>query len=72
MAIAPVSMSGSEILSDIIATTPDGETLRKCLQCGSCSGACPFGYVMELFPILGFGFWNWTAVWAYIPQFLNC
>jgi len=50
MAIAPVSMSGIEVLNDIMATTPDGETLRKCLQCGSCSGACPFGYVMEFPP----------------------
>lgn len=26
--------------------TPDGEKLRNCLQCGNCSGICPFGYVM--------------------------
>jgi len=25
---------------------PDGERIRKCLQCGDCSGICPFGYLM--------------------------
>jgi Fe-S oxidoreductase len=29
---------------------PDGERIRSCLQCGSCSGVCPFGYVMEYPP----------------------
>lgn len=24
----------------------DGEKIRNCLQCGNCSGICPFGYVM--------------------------
>ena len=24
----------------------DGERIRKCLQCGDCSGICPFGYLM--------------------------
>lgn len=27
-------------------STPDGEKLLNCLQCGNCSGVCPFGYVM--------------------------
>ncbi len=26
--------------------TPRGERLRLCLQCGDCSGICPFGYLM--------------------------
>ena len=25
---------------------PDGERLRACLQCGNCSGVCPFGHLM--------------------------
>ena len=29
---------------------PDGERIRTCLQCGSCSGVCPYGYVMEYPP----------------------
>jgi Fe-S oxidoreductase len=26
--------------------TSDGERIKNCLQCGNCSGICPFGYVM--------------------------
>jgi Fe-S oxidoreductase len=29
---------------------PDGERYRACLQCGTCSGICPFGYVMQFPP----------------------
>jgi Fe-S oxidoreductase len=28
----------------------DGERIRACLQCGTCSGVCPFGYLMEFPP----------------------
>lgn len=28
----------------------DGERFRTCLQCGSCSGVCPYGYVMRYPP----------------------
>jgi Fe-S oxidoreductase len=28
----------------------DGERIRRCLQCGMCSGACPYGYLMEYPP----------------------
>ncbi len=28
----------------------DGERVRACLQCGSCSGICPFGYLMDFPP----------------------
>ena len=30
----------------VLESTPDGERLRLCLQCGDCSGICPFGYLM--------------------------
>jgi len=30
----------------------NGERIRTCLQCGSCSGICPFGYLMEFPPSL--------------------
>ena len=30
----------------VIESTPNGEKLRNCLQCGNCSGVCPFGYIM--------------------------
>lgn len=29
---------------------PEGERVRSCLQCGTCSGICPFGYVMDYPP----------------------
>jgi Fe-S oxidoreductase len=28
----------------------DGERIRRCLQCGMCSGACPYGYLMDFPP----------------------
>ena len=30
----------------VLAATPHGEQLRVCLECGNCSGICPFGYLM--------------------------
>lgn len=36
-----------EFLEKVISATPDGEHIRKCLQCGTCSGICPFGFAME-------------------------
>src|SRR3990172_1260259 len=30
----------------VLAATPRGEQLRVCLECGNCSGICPFGYLM--------------------------
>jgi Fe-S oxidoreductase/predicted DNA-binding transcriptional regulator YafY len=28
----------------------DGERIKSCLQCSSCSGICPYGYLMEYHP----------------------
>ncbi len=42
--------TSAEFLQQVIDTTPDGERIRLCLQCGACSGACPFGYVMDFPP----------------------
>jgi Fe-S oxidoreductase len=36
-------------LAGLLGVT-DGENIRACLQCGSCSGVCPFGYLMEFPP----------------------
>ena len=30
----------------VLAATPHGEQLRVCLECGNCSGICPFGHLM--------------------------
>ncbi len=31
---------------DRLEQVPDGARIRACLQCGDCSGACPYGYLM--------------------------
>lgn len=33
----------------VLDAKPNGERLRLCLECGNCSGICPFGYLM-LYP----------------------
>jgi Fe-S oxidoreductase len=39
-----------EFLGKVFAATPDGEQIRKCLQCGACSGICPYGFAMDYPP----------------------
>ena len=34
----------------VVAATPGGELLRKCLQCGTCGGSCPSGSDMDHTP----------------------
>ena len=29
---------------------PSGERIKKCIQCGTCTGACPVSYVMDITP----------------------
>ncbi len=52
MAAGPVSLSPSvnEIFYTSLTKMPDGERIQACLQCGSCSGVCPFGYLMDFPP----------------------
>ena len=39
-----------EFLDKVISATPDGAYIRKCLQCGTCSGICPYGFAMDYPP----------------------
>jgi heterodisulfide reductase subunit C len=40
----------NSFLEEVIAATTGGETLRTCLQCGSCGGSCPSGPDMDHTP----------------------
>ncbi len=33
-----------------VSRIPGGERLRRCLQCGTCTGSCPVSYAMDLTP----------------------
>ncbi len=33
-----------------LESVADGDRFRTCIQCGTCSGACPFGFVMAMPP----------------------
>jgi len=34
----------------VLEAAPMGERLKLCLECGNCSGICPFGYLMAYPP----------------------
>jgi len=38
--------------NQVLTATPDGERLKQCLQCGTCSGICPHGFAMDYPPQL--------------------
>src|SRR4030067_2041769 len=42
--------SFSETFFSSLYKLENGERFRTCLQCGSCSGVCPFGYLMDYPP----------------------
>jgi Fe-S oxidoreductase len=52
MATAEVSQSSSfnEAFYSSLYQAVGGERIRTCLQCGMCSGVCPFGYIMDFPP----------------------
>ena len=33
-----------------MATFPDGDKIRNCIQCGSCTGSCPVAHTMDITP----------------------
>ncbi len=44
-----VEVAERSFYARVLEATPNGERLRLCLECGNCSGICPFGYLM-LYP----------------------
>ncbi len=48
--LSPLSSSVSKTFFSSIYDLTDGERIRTCLQCGTCSGVCPFGYIMKFPP----------------------
>lgn len=49
-AATPQSLSFSQTFYASLQDMADGERIRACLQCGTCSGVCPFGYLMDFPP----------------------
>ena len=45
-----VEVAEQSFYTKVLEATPDGERLRLCLECGNCSGICPFGYLMQYPP----------------------
>lgn len=33
-----------------VGSFPDGQKIKNCLQCGTCTGACPVSYAMDITP----------------------
>jgi Fe-S oxidoreductase len=48
--LSPLNPSLSQTFLSSLYELTDGERIRTCLQCGTCSGICPFGYIMQFPP----------------------
>lgn len=48
--LSPLTENFSKTFFSSIYALHDGERIRTCLQCGTCSGVCPFGYIMKFPP----------------------
>ena len=48
--LSPLEPSVSKAFLSSLYELSDGERIRTCLQCGTCSGVCPFGYIMKFPP----------------------
>ena len=46
----PTDLSRRSLYQRVMDSTPGGETLRTCLQCGTCGGSCPSGPDMDMTP----------------------
>lgn len=48
--LSPLETTKSKTFLTSLYTLTNGERIRSCLQCGTCSGVCPFGYIMKFPP----------------------
>ncbi|HEY5156494.1 MAG TPA: (Fe-S)-binding protein [Anaerolineales bacterium] len=48
--LSPLEPSVSKTFLTSLLELENGERIRTCLQCGTCSGVCPFGYIMKFPP----------------------
>jgi heterodisulfide reductase subunit C len=39
-----------QIFLDQVAVVPAGERIKRCIQCGTCTGSCPVSYAMDISP----------------------
>jgi heterodisulfide reductase subunit C len=39
-----------QIFLDQVKDIPAGERIRRCIQCGTCTGSCPVSYAMDISP----------------------
>ncbi len=50
LTLSPLSPSIGKTFANSLYEMIDGERVKTCLQCGICSGICPFGYIMKFPP----------------------
>jgi len=50
MATTSQKPSFNDLFYASLQKMPEGEQILACLQCGTCSGVCPFGYLMDFPP----------------------
>jgi len=47
---ADTTLDATQIFLQHVATLPEGQKIRNCIQCGTCTGICPHGYAMDFTP----------------------
>jgi len=48
--IGATSRQLADEFMEAVLSLPDGEKIKQCIQCGTCSGACPTSHLMDYTP----------------------